>query len=157
MVISLPIELILPCPETISPPVGKAVADGSAIPTEGTNNYSIFVGAGRSRFDGFINHGPEIPITISGGVVTVTGSNIRLSPEGGVADSVSRALGGEEGDILFIQGDGVATITVIDSGGSSGYFILAGGANFAIDSSDDIIQFKHDGTDWIEVSRSGNS
>ena len=36
-------------------------------------------------------------------------------------------------------------------------FILAGGANFVMDHIDDRLVLLHNGTEWVELSRSANS
>ena len=72
---------------------------------------------------------------------------------------MNTATGGSEGDILILKPNtsgGADTVTVVDGTGAN-TFILAGGANFVMDHIDDRIMFIHNGTEWVEISRSSNS
>lgn len=142
---------------------GLYIADAPSGITPNTNGpYSIFVDAGRSRFDGFINHGPIRSSQISIGTISVVGSYYEIVVEGGTgngADTLNIASGGSEGDELYLSPatSGASDQVTIADGTGSGRFILAGGTNFVMDHVDDRIHFIHNGTEWVEITRSSNS
>lgn len=104
-------------------------------------------------------------LTISaGGAVAVTGDWHRIIPNGGAGsanDDLSTATGGVACQELTLSPKTTAAggndqITVKDGTGAD-TFILAGGADFVMDHVDDRIRLKHNGTEWVEISRSSNS
>ena len=103
-----------------------------------------------------------VELTIATGVVTKTKSYHTLTVEGGIgsgADQLDTCEGGVEGDILILKATTTGandTVTIADSTGAD-TFILAGGAAFAMAHIDDRIMFIHNGTEWVEISRSDNS
>jgi len=103
-----------------------------------------------------------VELTISGGVVTKTKAYHTITVEGGIgagADQLDTCEGGSEGDILILKATttgGADTVTIADGVGADA-FILEGGVNFAMDHVDDRIMFIHNGTEWVELSRSNNS
>ncbi len=139
----------------------------NAAPIQGTNialtnTYSLWVDAGRSRFDGFVSHGPATSVTIATGVIAVTGTYNTVVVQGGTgggADDLTSAIGGSEGDILILKTStsGANDTVTVTNGTGAGAFILAGATNFVMDSVDDRIQFIHNGTEWVEQFRSDNS
>jgi len=140
------------------------IADAPSYSGTVTNGpYSIFVDAGRSRFDGFINRGSAEGVEIGGGgAIAVTSSFNRVEVNGGSGsgnDDLSTATGGLEGDEIFLmpEDSGATNIVTIKNGTGAGAFICAGGADFVMDHIDDRWHGIHNGTEWVEVSRSGNS
>jgi hypothetical protein len=124
--------------------------------------YSIFVDAGRSRFDGFINHGPAASAILSTGDFTAVGSHYKIVVEGGTgagADSVATITGGKEGDEIFLSPatSGASDQISIVNGSGVNRIITAGGAAFIMDDVNDRWHGIHNGTGWVEVSRSSNS
>jgi hypothetical protein len=101
-------------------------------------------------------------LTISGGAVTKTKAYHKITVEGGTGsgnDDLDTCAGGAEGEILILQATtsgGSDTVTV-KNGTGAGAFILAGGADFALDHIDDRLICIHNGTEWVEISRSNNS
>ncbi len=104
-------------------------------------------------------------LTISaGGAVAVINPWHRMIPNGGIGsanDDLSTATGGVEGQKLTLSAKttvaaGNDQITV-KNGTGAGTFILAAGADFIMDHIDDRIMLIHNGTEWVELSRSSNS
>jgi len=101
-------------------------------------------------------------LTISGGIVTKTKAYHTITVEGGAGsgnDDLDQVLGGVEGDLLILKATtsgGADTVTVKNAVGAD-LFILAGGLDFAMDHVDDRLMVLHDGTQWVELSRSDNS
>lgn len=106
--------------------------------------------------------GAASSLTIASGVVAVTKAYHTLVVQGGTgsgADQLDTATGGAEGDILILKPStsGVNDqVTIADATGAD-TFILAGGANFVMDHVDDRIMLIHNGTEWVEISRTSNS
>jgi len=117
---------------------------------------------GDARVDGFINHGPIDSYTITGGgVIVVAGSHYQVTVAGGSgsgADDLLSAIGGVDGDELYLQptASGVNDTVTVKNGTGAGTFILAGGADFIMDSVNDRLHCIHNGIEWAEVSRSSN-
>ena len=103
-----------------------------------------------------------VELTINAGAVTKTKAYHTITVEGGAGsgnDQLDSVAGGSEGDTLILKATtsgGADTVTIADGTGA-GTFILAGGANFVMDHVDDRIMLIHNGTEWVEISRSGNS
>jgi len=103
-----------------------------------------------------------VELTIATGVVTKTKAYHTITVEGGVgagADQLDTCEGGSEGEILILKATTSGandTVTIANATGAD-TFILAGGANFVMDHVDDRIMFIHNGTEWVEISRSDNS
>ncbi len=109
-----------------------------------------------------LKYGAAGSLTIATGAITVTGTYHTLVVQGGTgtgADQLDSAAGGSEGDILILKTatSGVNDTVTVADGAGAGTFILAGGANFVMDTVDDRIMFIHNGTEWVEISRSSNS
>ncbi len=103
-----------------------------------------------------------VELTIAVGVITKTKTYHTVTVEGGAGagnDQLDTCEGGSEGDILILKATtsgGADTVTIADSTGAD-TFILEGGVNFAMDHVDDRIMLIHNGTEWVEISRSNNS
>jgi hypothetical protein len=136
-----------------------------AMSTSGTD-YSIFVDAGDSRFDGAIIGGSTLAFDgtlVQGAPVTETldgsgrmdyvHSNIIVVANTGSADDLEIITTAPDGALLIIRPDTGDTITVVNTGN----FKLDGGADFVMSSVNDRMYLQGDGTNWIEISRSGNS
>jgi hypothetical protein len=132
--------------------------------TEGP--YSIFVDAGDVRFDGAIIGGSTLAFDgtlVQGAPVTETldgsgrmdyvHSNIIVVANTGSADDLEIITTAPDGALLIIRPDTGDTITVVNTGN----FKLDGGADFVMSSVNDRMYLQGDGTNWIEISRSGNS
>ena len=126
---------------------------------------SIFSSGGLSIFsDKFtkFGYGAETDLTIDTGVIAVTQTYHSIIVENGAGqgnDQLDTATGGSKGDILILKSNtsgGSDTVTVADGTGA-GTFILAGNANFVLDHIDDRLICIHNGTEWVEISRSSNS
>ncbi len=109
-----------------------------------------------------LKYGAEADLTIASGVIAVTQTYHSIIVQGGAGggnDQLDTATGGSEGDILILKSNtsgGSDTVTVANGTGSD-TFILAGGANFVFDHIDDRLMCIHNGTEWVELSRSSNS
>lgn len=103
-----------------------------------------------------------VELTIAVGVVTKTKAYHTITVEGGAGggnDQLDTCEGGSEGDILILKATtsgGADTVTIADGVGADA-FILEAGANFVMDHVDDRIMLIHNGTEWVEISRSNNS
>jgi len=128
--------------------------------------YSIFVDAGDVRFDGAIIGGSTLAFDgtlVQGAPVTETldgsgrmdyvHSNIIVAANTGSADDLEIITTAPDGALLIIRPDTGDTITVVNTGN----FKLDGGADFVMSSVNDRMYLQGDGTNWIEISRSGNS
>jgi hypothetical protein len=107
------------------------------------------------------NVGSAGSLTIASGAVAITKTYHTLVVEGGAgsgADSLATATGGVEGDILILKTttSGANDQVTISDGTGSNTFILAG-ADFVMNHVDDRLELIHNGTEWVETSRSGNS
>ena len=92
-------------------------------------------------------------LTIATGVVTVTQSYHTIDTEGGDAtDNLSTINGGGEGQTLTIRADNSARTVVVQDG--LGNLQLEG--DMSLDNAQDTISLLHDGTNWLETSRSNN-
>ena len=103
-----------------------------------------------------------VELTIATGVITKTKAYHTITVEGGIgagADQLDTCGGGSEGDILILKAttSGVNDTVTIANAVGAGAFILAGAANFVMDHIDDRIMLIHNGTEWVEISRSDNS
>ena len=109
-----------------------------------------------------LRYGAASSLTIATGVVAVTKTRHKIVVQGGTGggnDQLDTATGGSDGDVLILQSatsGGSDTVTVADGTGAD-TFILAGNANFVMDSVDDRLTLLHNGTEWVETSRSANS
>ncbi len=111
---------------------------------------------------GVFNFGIAVSRTIATGVIARTSSYHTLVVEGGGgsgADSLATATGGLEGDLLILKTtlSGANDQVTISDGTGNDTFILAGGADFIMDHLDDRLKLVHNGTAWVECSRSSNS
>lgn len=101
-------------------------------------------------------------LTIASGVVAITGPYHTLVVEGGAgsgADSLATATGGVDGQLLILKTttSGANDQVTISDGTGADTFILAGGADFVMDHLDDRLELIHNGTEWVERTRSSNS
>ncbi|KKL18632.1 hypothetical protein LCGC14_2473600, partial [marine sediment metagenome] len=126
-------------------------------------DVELELAAPRIQLEGKVNLGAEGDLTISaGGAVAVTKTYHSIIVNGGGGsgnDQLDTATGGSEGDLLVLKANttgGSDTVTVADGTGAD-TFILAGGANFVMDHVDDRLTLLHNGTEWVELSRSTNS
>lgn len=131
----------------------------------GATGKGTFAGAvdvtGDLKTDGAFSYGSAVSLTISGGAIAVTKSYHTIVVEGGTGsgnDALTTATGGAEGDTLILMAatsGELDTITVTDGAGAD-TFILAGGVNFDLNTINDRIVLLHNGTEWVELSRSDN-
>ena len=98
----------------------------------------------------------------AGGAVAKTKAYHTITVNGGTGsgnDQLDTCTGGAEGEILILKATttgGADTVTIADGAGAD-TFILEGGVNFAMDHVDDRWMGIHNGTEWVEISRSANS
>ncbi len=118
-----------------------------------------FYESGRAELKGIVSTGAEADLTIATGVVVVTQTYHSIITQGGADDILGRANGGSNGDILILKSNlsGTDGIVTVQNGTGANAFILAGGADFLLDHIDDRIMLIHNGTEWVELSRSSNS
>lgn len=104
--------------------------------------------------DSFLSLGAPESLTIASGVVTASRSSIAVETEGAAAtDDLDSIAGGAEGDLLIVQAADDAHTVVLKDG--AGNLALAG--DLSLDSVADRIVLQHDGTQWVELSRSDNA
>lgn len=131
--------------------------------TTGSIHTDGGVGIAKDLFvAGVIRHGVAGSLTIATGVVAVTKTFHTLVVEGGAgsgADSLATATGGANGDILILKTttSGANDQVTVSNGTGNDTFILSGGADFVMDHIDDRLILIHNGTEWVEISRSSNS
>lgn len=110
---------------------------------------------------GILDVGAATLVTLdTNGDFTINNTFIKVAPFGGVGsadDSVRNINGGSEGDIIVLRAattasDAIDQITITDTGN----IILAGSADFVLDSVNDTITLIYNGSKWLELSRSGN-
>ncbi len=111
---------------------------------------------------GQLNLGPAVSVTIASGAIAKTSHRHTLVVEGGTgsgADSIATATGGIDGDLLVLHPttSGANDQVTVSDGVGGDAFKLAGGIDFVMNHIDDRLWLLHDGTDWVEMTRSGNS
>ena len=136
---------------------GGALAEKMRISAAGTLTV-----VGDVLVSGVIRHGAAGSLTIATGVVAVTKTYHTIVVENGTgsgADALVTATGGAEGDRLILKAatTGANDQITVTNGTGSDTFILAGGADFVMDHIDDRIELIHNGTEWVELTRSDNS
>ena len=142
--------------------VARLVGAADPYLSMGGSQEHKFYYSGLAELGAEVGFGAEGDLTIATGAVAVTKVYHSIVVEGGAGtgnDQLDTATGGAEGQILILKPNtsgGSDTVTIADGTGSN-TFILAGGANFAMDHIDDRIMFIHNGTEWVEISRSSNS
>ena len=125
----------------------------------GGSQQNKFYNSGRAELKSIVGYGTEADLTISGGIVAITQTYHSIITQGGADDQLDTATGGSEGDILILKSNlsGTNGIVTVANATGSDTFILAGGANFVLDHIDDRLMCIHNGTEWVEISRSSNS
>jgi len=118
-----------------------------------------FYNSGVAELGGVVTMGAESDVTISSGAIAVSKTLHSVIVEGGTgsgADDLSSATGGSEGQLLILKPNtsGANDQVTVKNGIGSGAFILAGGADFVMDSVNDRIMLIHNGTEWVEIARS---
>ena len=144
-----------------SPAQYLAILSGDAAATFDWNSQSL-TGVNDIDVGGVVSLGAESDLTIAGGVVTVTKSYHSIVVQGGAGsgnDDLDSATGGSEGDILILKPNtsGAADTVTVKDGAGAAAFILSGGLDFVMDHVDDRLMLIHNGTEWVELSRSSNS
>ena len=97
-------------------------------------------------------------LTVTDNEVTVTQSWHYLRGEGGVADVLEFANGGDAGDLLILQGLS-EDITIVDNAGGAGEFQMVDGQPVTLADEHYFIWFLKDDIQnaWMEQGRSFNS
>ncbi len=104
--------------------------------------------------DSFLSFGTPQALVIASGVITAGRSYISVDTESAAAtDDLVTINGGAEGDVLIVRATHDARTIVLKDG--TGNLRLAG--DFSLDSVNDRILLQHDGTNWLEISRSDNN
>ena len=90
-----------------------------------------------------------VPLTIAGGVITRTGSYHILTPQGGAVDDLDTILGGKDGELLTLKGDGTFQIDVKHG---TGNIFLSGAADYLLPTTQERITVQYDAAraEWIE-------
>jgi hypothetical protein len=116
----------------------------------GTTDSVIYDGI---KTNGRLNIGTNTELTISSGVVTVTGAFHRVDTEGDAAgDDLDTIAGATLGDRVVIMSVTSSRQTTLKDGTN---LRLAG--DFTLTSSVDTIELLYLGTVWVELSRSNNA
>lgn len=104
--------------------------------------------------DSFLSLGTPQTVTIASGAITATRSYVAVDTESAAStDDLASISGGQEGDLLILKAAHDARTVVLKDG--SGNLQLSG--DFSLDSVHDRILLQCGGSQWLEVSRSGNS
>ena len=125
------------------------------------DSYALRVAAGDTLINGVLGVGVAGSLTIATGVVAVTKSYHTIVVECGAgagADTLATATGGREGDMLILRPNttGACDQVTVSDGTGANTFVLAG-ADFVMAHIDDRLTLLHNGTEWVELSRSDNS
>lgn len=130
-----------PANATATPTASKIpIADGSAL-IDGwvTPNYKL---------------GAQSELTISAGVITVTGGYHSVDTEGDAAtDNLDTINGGVEGQLLIIRPNNDARTIVVKNG--TGNIIC--GTDATLDAVSDTWMGIYNGSSWLEIARSDNA
>jgi hypothetical protein len=116
--------------------------------TGGTNNYSQWVDAGTSRFDGRVCLGKGANVASATTMTLGSDGNV-FHITGTTAITAITTTNWQAGSEITLIFDSTASIT------AGANMILAGAANFN-GTANDVIKLVWDGTSWFEVSRSIN-
>ena len=110
------------------------------------NNMVTFV-------KGTLTHSTPTELTIATGVVTATKSYHTIDTESDAAsDDLDTINGGSEGMRLVIRAvNSGRTVVVKDATGN-----IACAGDFTMDNVEDTMELIYDGSNWLELSRSGN-
>ena len=142
--------------QTDSSPYGFALQAGNI---GGTSQFPLLLNplGGRVSVGGFLNLGTPTELTIDTGVVTATKSYHTIDTESDAGgDDLDTISGGTDGDVLILRTVDDGRDVVLRDG--TGNLILAGGADFTLDKTHDLITLVSiGGTSWVELSRSNNS
>ncbi len=119
---------------------------------------SDFTANGDVTINGILGYGSVVDLEIGGAEeVSITKSYHKITVAGGTgsgADDLIAINGGTEGQIIVIRsatGGGNDTVTVKDD---TGNLLLVG--DFVMDDVSDTLMLIYDGSNWLEISRSGN-
>jgi hypothetical protein len=90
-------------------------------------------------------------VTISGGSFSKSAAYMIVSPEGGIADNLDNINGGISGDLIILQGFGMAgaNITIRHEAGN---ISLDGSANKVLVDDKDVIQLLYNGANWCQAA-----
>jgi len=107
----------------------------------------------------------EGEVTIATGAVAVTKTLHSIIVQGGTgqaADDLVTATGGAAGQFLILKPKTTAGVASIDQvtvkhTAAADSFLLAGDADFIMDDMDDRLFCIHNGTSWVELSRSSGA
>lgn len=103
---------------------------------------------------GLLNFRASTKLTISSGAVTITQTYHAIDTESDAAsDDLDNIAGGSNGDLLIIRPYNLTRTVVAKD--TTGNLHLAG--DFSMDHIDDILVLLHNGSWWVELSRSNNS
>lgn len=144
--------------------IGRGAADQLSMIAGGVEGIRVSEASGviDVTLTGAVNYGAPVSLTIASGAVAVTATLHTIVVEGGAgagADILATATGGVDGQVLILKPTTSGAndqVTVADGTGSD-TFILAGNADFVMDHLDDRLTLLHNGTEWVETARSGNS
>ncbi len=105
------------------------------------------------RIDDFLKMPASASQTIAAGVITVTGSTHKVDTEASAStDDLDIINGGTDGTYLLILAKNAARTIAVKHG--TGNLLLAGGADFSLDTVSDTLFLYKLGTNWIEIARS---
>ena len=95
----------------------------------------------------YILSGPEVVLTIAGGIITKTGSNLILNGQGGLADDLDTINGAiADGDIVILKrGDAIITVKH-----GTGNITLPGAVDIVLATNNDMLtlQWCADDDEW---------
>jgi hypothetical protein len=126
-----------------------------SLPGDVVDVVDIFVN-GNVDSVGFIQPGNGTELTISAGVVNVTGSNHKIDTEAdAAADDLVTITGGLDGAVIYLHSANDARAVTVKDG--TGNIFMAG--DFVMDSVQDMLVLIYDSASgqWREVSRSSNA
>ena len=105
------------------------------------------------NLEGSLCLGNEGSLTLAANEITITKSFHKVAVESGATDNLEVINGGANGTILYLRAATDSGTIVVKN---TSTIRLAGGADFSMDLSTDIIQLIKDDTLWLEVTRSNN-
>lgn len=104
----------------------------------------------------FLVLGTPEALTISGGAITISRAYVRVDTESAAAtDDLDTISGGVTGQLLVMRSTNSSRTVVVKDG--LGNINLAGGADFSLDNSQDMLLLLWRGDTWLEISRSNNA
>lgn len=96
-----------------------------------------------------LNTGAVQPLTISGGIVSISANYSYYSIDtqaAAASDDLDTISGGNEGDLIFIKAANTTRTVVVKD--ATGNILTNGSVDLSLDNTDDLVIMHFDGTNW---------